>query len=142
METKLKGLWLDALRSGDYRQTQNTLKDNDGYCCLGVLCHVAAEAGLLPADTEVIETDGKLVLRWPEPTEDNSFCEDDNELPNLAFGLDADLLGECMARNDGSHEYEDNPQSFAQIADFIEAQVTPDDARAALRAARGEQGVG
>jgi hypothetical protein len=83
--------------------------------------------------------DGKLVLRWPEPTEDDSFCEDDNELPNSAFGLGADLIGECMARNDGSHKYEDNPQSFARIADFIEEQVTSVDARAALRAARGEQ---
>lgn len=30
--------WLEALRSGDYPQTQDHLHDGEGYCCLGVLC--------------------------------------------------------------------------------------------------------
>lgn len=35
--------WLDALRSGDYKQGQYQLYNdlNDTYCCLGVLCDVA-----------------------------------------------------------------------------------------------------
>ena len=34
--------WLKALRSGKYKQTQNTLYDphSKGFCCLGVLCEV------------------------------------------------------------------------------------------------------
>jgi len=32
--------WVDALRSGKYRQTQGHLRDYKGFCCLGVLCDV------------------------------------------------------------------------------------------------------
>lgn len=34
-------LWVDALRSGKYRQTTGMLhRKNGGYCCLGVACDV------------------------------------------------------------------------------------------------------
>lgn len=32
--------WVEALRSGNYTQTSNALRDNQGYCCLGVACDV------------------------------------------------------------------------------------------------------
>jgi hypothetical protein len=32
--------WLDALRSGKYKQIQHTLRNDSGYCCLGVAAHV------------------------------------------------------------------------------------------------------
>lgn len=33
--------WLEALRSGKYNQTVNgCLRDEDGFCCLGVVCDV------------------------------------------------------------------------------------------------------
>ena len=33
--------WVDALRSGDYKQGNGCLRDhNDNYCCLGVACEV------------------------------------------------------------------------------------------------------
>lgn len=33
--------WLVALKSGQYKQTTGTLKDSDGYCCLGVACEIS-----------------------------------------------------------------------------------------------------
>lgn len=30
--------WVDALRSGEFKQTKGCLQDADGYCCLGVAC--------------------------------------------------------------------------------------------------------
>jgi hypothetical protein len=34
-------IWVDALRSGNYRQTQKKLRNEDGaMCCLGVACEV------------------------------------------------------------------------------------------------------
>ena len=36
----LRERWIEALRSGKYEQTQNNLRDVNGYCCLGVLCDV------------------------------------------------------------------------------------------------------
>jgi hypothetical protein len=35
--------WVKALRSGKYKQTSGTLKDDVGYCCLGVACDVFAK---------------------------------------------------------------------------------------------------
>ncbi len=32
--------WVDALRSGEFKQTVEVLNDKNGYCCLGVACSV------------------------------------------------------------------------------------------------------
>lgn len=32
--------WVDALRSGKYKQTTETLQDANGFCCLGVACEI------------------------------------------------------------------------------------------------------
>lgn len=39
MNPEIKSDWVKALRSGKYKQGRGLLRnDNDGYCCLGVLC--------------------------------------------------------------------------------------------------------
>jgi hypothetical protein len=43
MKAKYKKKWLAALRDGEYEQTAGRLADDDGYCCLGVLCDVVAQ---------------------------------------------------------------------------------------------------
>ena len=48
MNPEIKALWLDALRSGEYKQGKAYLKKEDRkgghqYCCLGVLCDVVAK---------------------------------------------------------------------------------------------------
>lgn len=43
METVVEQ-WVAALRSGKYQQTSNTLHDDVGYCCLGVLCDLYQQA--------------------------------------------------------------------------------------------------
>ena len=37
MKPEIKELWINTLRSGEYIQNQGQLKDDRGYCCLGVL---------------------------------------------------------------------------------------------------------
>jgi hypothetical protein len=37
MKQEIKEKWVAALRSGEYRQTRSTLRDETGFCCLGVL---------------------------------------------------------------------------------------------------------
>ena len=42
LEPSLKMKWVDALRSGKYKQGHTVLRDkNDNYCCLGVLCDIS-----------------------------------------------------------------------------------------------------
>lgn len=47
---EVRAEWAAALRSGDYAQTRGTLLRDEGngpaYCCLGVLCDLAEQAGL------------------------------------------------------------------------------------------------
>ena len=38
MKADIKTKWIAALRSGQYEQTDMRLRNNEGYCCLGVLC--------------------------------------------------------------------------------------------------------
>jgi hypothetical protein len=37
--------WIEALRSGKYHQVKTSLKTEEGHCCLGVACEIAAAAG-------------------------------------------------------------------------------------------------
>lgn len=41
MKKEIAEIWTKALRSGEYQQIQAALKDNTGYCCLGVLCKLS-----------------------------------------------------------------------------------------------------
>lgn len=43
-------LWVAALRSGKYKQTKYRLRDEKGYCCLGVACQVFKEQTGNPVD--------------------------------------------------------------------------------------------
>lgn len=36
-----KRMWIEALRSGTYPQTTRNLRDDVGFCCLGVMCDLA-----------------------------------------------------------------------------------------------------
>jgi hypothetical protein len=38
MKENIAKIWVDALRSGEYKQGGDYLCRNDRYCCLGVLC--------------------------------------------------------------------------------------------------------
>lgn len=52
MNPEIKARWLEKLRSGEYLQGTGYLKAIDDshkirYCCLGVLCEIAVEDGIL-----------------------------------------------------------------------------------------------
>jgi hypothetical protein len=40
MNPEIKQKWLNALRSGEYPQGRNSLRNGNGFCCLGVLCDI------------------------------------------------------------------------------------------------------
>ena len=44
MNARVKKMWVEALRSGEYKQGEHTLKNDKGeFCCLGVLCDLYAK---------------------------------------------------------------------------------------------------
>ena len=40
MNPEIKQKWLNALRSGEYPQARKSLRNGNGFCCLGVLCDI------------------------------------------------------------------------------------------------------
>jgi hypothetical protein len=122
MNPEVKQLWIEALRSGEYKQDQWVLRrnipsDKPVCCALGVLCEVAVKAGIveryLPDDRGTIrygnERENKTlpseVMDWawlhsPEVAiEDNESvttvtCLNDHD--NLSFDTIATIIEEQL----------------------------------------------
>lgn len=110
MNQEIKTRWLQALRSGQYKQAYGTLKrttaEGSSFCCLGVLCDVIKE---------------DLKIDWqPSTTYPNSKSFDGNTTI-LTSGicqycqLEPDYTNHVITMNDNERA------SFEQIADYIEA---------------------
>jgi hypothetical protein len=133
MNANVKKLWVDALRSGTYEQGKGALCKGGQYCCLGVLCELAVQAGVIPPG-ERLET---------ETGPSHYICYDrghvyaNNELPS--FG-DTAFLPQCvqewagLPRTSGAIvviDGADRPlaaqndcgKTFEQIAQAIEEQL-------------------
>jgi len=109
MNSEIKAKWLEALRSGKYKQGKVHLRDrNSNYCCLGVLCDLISPEDWVenPAHSSAFaipETKGSRWLRT---------CFPPNRVLNVAAVTitQGDMLA-CM--NDGG-------SSFEEIAKYIE----------------------
>jgi len=124
LKPEIKERWLEALRSGKYKQTTGYLRDDDGFCCLGVLC-------------DVVKNDKAVKVKWAEradrwvATTDYTFDGNRDELPfSVATHVFADSnhnVDALVIRNDGSwNERRDKDmkkQSFKQIANIIERHM-------------------
>jgi hypothetical protein len=111
MKQDIKNKWLVALRSGDYKQTKERLRDDDGYCCLGVLCDIVSDkvGGTWGRIDEVVY-EFKLL--------EDSYGQE--ELPPNGVlrytELPFDKLDVLTEMNDGG-------KSFCKIANWIEANL-------------------
>lgn len=120
MDPDIKGKWLKALRSGEYKQGGGMLHpDPHTYCCLGVLCdlHAKETGGVWVRDGhEDSSYEGMNALLPVSVYQWAGFG--DPEYPN-----DVDLL----VSYDGHQEYlstlNDYVLTFAEIADLIEEQL-------------------
>jgi hypothetical protein len=130
LRPEIKTLWLEALRSGQYKQTKNFLHvvDNtngDGLCCLGVLCELAVQAGVIGAehtendDTPVVAYGYGSVTMPPEAVKEWAY--DHLDSPNLHNEWAVlDLQGAPNSLPVLNDEY---GFTFAEIADRIEASL-------------------
>ena len=48
MNQEIKTRWVEALRCGEYKQGRKALRQEDKFCCLGVLCELAVKDGAIP----------------------------------------------------------------------------------------------
>jgi hypothetical protein len=119
MNPELKTKWLEALRSGNYAQTKETLKDKRGYCCLGVLCDaVGAECLATKVDEDHddfdCDLDEQVSLKYHFRLNNSDYFEDLLTEPALEYCSLHHLVQDVLAYMN------DHNRTFAEIADFIE----------------------
>ena len=122
MNPRIKQRWLDALRSGEYKQTTETLRDENGFCCLGVLCDLhAKERGM----NWVRQTDGYELYGETQilPLSVQEWAGLDNDIGGLVdFEYEGD--GIMYVKSESLPEINDTwNKNFNEIADLIEAQI-------------------
>ena len=111
MDAEIKRKWVEALRSGKYAQTKSHLRDEHGYCCLGVLCDLIA-----PND-------------WQSNVEDDVFKHRRaNSFPHPEVLATAGIEGNTDC-DEPVHplwtaaHMNDDGRTFAEIADYIEGYL-------------------
>lgn len=125
MNPEIKALWLTELRSGKYEQVKSSLRNTDeegrvGYCCLGVLCELAEQAGV------VTRTD-------PDDIGDSRYQGADRKgarfnITSTTYLPDAVIEWSGLGTDDGDipgtteslASLNDHGSTFEEIADVIE----------------------
>lgn len=130
MNPDIKKDWIEALRSGEFKQAKATLKGyayddkgnvaGAGYCCLGVLAHVVKEKhpDLIPPRLRIVEGEGCLYIE--DVVSDKRTSGYLYDPLRSAIGLDNRLVDDLIDMNDGNTERGVEPCSFNAIADRIE----------------------
>lgn len=111
MNERVKKLWVEALRSGAYRQTHGVLRTSnepDAYCCLGVLTDLYCK--------ETRSTWGEALAGHEDeclPPRVRVWAGTDSEDPDLNDG----------AESRSASGFNDDGTSFTEIADMIERSL-------------------
>lgn len=72
MIARIKALWTERLRSGEYRQIHRRLSDtSNGRCCLGVLCDLAVEAGVVRREVVLGDRTSRVIYVALDDETDN-----------------------------------------------------------------------
>ena len=121
MNPEIRARWTAALRSGDYQQGREALReetdDGEKLCCLGVLCVLAEQDGVITPTRSPDEDNGPL---WaydgrpdylPESVKDWAGLTDCNPLVRT---------GDSIERTPLAWLNDDRSWSFARIADAID----------------------
>lgn len=114
MNPDIKADWVAALRSGEYKQGQGTLRRGDKFCCLGVLYEACGLVMWHPITMAFAPSDGP-------PVYTNDWDEDRN------VGYPSEELYEKVGLNPGDGQrlagFNDEGKNFNLIADYIEEQL-------------------
>lgn len=115
MNSQIKQKWIDALKSGEYQQTSNNLRTEQGYCCLGVLCDLYAKE---KSDDDV---------RWSQYYDEYVFLGEDSILPGEVREWAGLSDNDVFYTDDGEGVYlaylNDSGTNFEQLAQIIEENI-------------------
>lgn len=106
MNAELKAKWIEALRSGKYKQGAEGLQSSNGtFCCLGVLCDQFDPTGWNPSREFVFAADSRMMF-LPDSLADH-------------IGIEFVIQEHLAHRNDAG-------EPFVAIADWIEQNIPAD----------------
>ena len=106
--------WVDALRSGEYEQTTNLLRDDKGFCCLGVLCDISG-LGEWKRDENgnyTFHVPGSVEYTFPPYAVDDALG-----VIARYIGLNSDINALMLS------SLNDTGKTFPEIADEIERRL-------------------
>jgi hypothetical protein len=121
MNQEIKAKWVAALRSGEYKQGIEQLKDcNGNFCCLGLLCDLAEKEGIVESSPQETEEYGSGDFGYRMKGSEDSF--EFETLPKAVMdwaGLDSDnpIIGD---NNRATYCNDVCRMSFNKIADLVE----------------------
>jgi hypothetical protein len=98
--------WVDALRSGKYKQCKSMLRVDGGHCCLGVLCDIVGVEWTKESD-EFFSINGEFRV-LPREVMEKVGMQTRQGAPSGGLFLS---------------ELNDGGKTFAEIADIIEADA-------------------
>lgn len=109
MTPEFQKKWCEALLSGEYPQTKRVLRDDEGYCCVGVALDLVDPKGWRPHGES-----GHTSYPWKmvSPNFVSGYGIDEN------IGLDSVQLHKLADMNDGRMP-DNRARSFAEIAAYI-----------------------
>lgn len=122
--------WVEALRSGNYPQTNGCLKNDEGFCCLGVAADVMAPSAWLKTQNE----DGEYRFRnsntnallpdedWLRLAPKNVKYKNPDYDPNCDW--DTEFFDLEPSQDDMAELNDSSKLNFNQIADIIESWWT------------------
>lgn len=127
MNPEIKAQWVDALRSGEREQGNGALNRDGKFCCLGVLCDLAARAGIVSGISGIGSRAHEVAYGndYEHAREAGNALTLPQSVMNWA-GLDTD--NPTVGREDFSYDtaaayLNDNGTTFLQLADLIEANL-------------------
>lgn len=117
-------LWIEALRSGNYNQSKGCLRDDNGFCCLGVAANILTKDPWLKNKND----HGQYILR--ESGNESGVLPDSRYarmVTSYAYNRDFATDQTSLAELNDAHGF-----TFPMIADVIESwwsdnPLNPDD---------------
>lgn len=128
MKNKIKDMWIDNLINGNYEQGKDCLKDEDKYCCLGVLCDLYIKEHNLSWNSDPIKNRKysifNCVSTLPVEVADWAGISRENNLspfmegvdPKVSINLEDITLAELNDKGDEN-------STFENIAKIIQEQL-------------------
>jgi hypothetical protein len=130
MNPEIKQKWVDALRSGEYSQSDGKLRSHQGFCCLGVLCDLYSQEPLTKGwkFKEAFEEENTQAKDyWYFDGESEFLPESVKEWAGLGFNnpqvkVELEEDEEALFYFDEIANLNDAGYTFPQLANIIEDQ--------------------